>query len=690
MAKKLNKIPFFGLITEGILLTGCGWWLLHQPYELQIKSSVPVYESNTLQKTDLQVYGVSFAGHNVLKEYGFDWNKDTDTVTIHYKNLTASAVIHPVLIKNVEAVYQDEIYEGVPLSEKQVKISACYTDGTRKSIKGTYELPERVTDDTTVLVTTDYGVCKLKLHPVKIQEIQAVYQKDAYPGDKFDEKSVSVNVLYTNGKSRVVDDYTLGKHASVITDKMKVTVNTSYGKTKMKVTSYDVKQVQAVYSGVLYEGDTIDANKIRLQTVFTNNVTKNLNQNQYDVSGITKDTEAVKGVEFMIPTDYGVCKFTPDVVGIKTVNISSDTTIYEGDVLSPDKLSFVYEDGTEKSVKSKQVDCDWSVPVVTGDNVYKVAFRDKTYDCHVTGKRLTPVAVAVKNLQSELDEAEKQYVSDNMFVTIRNYSLESGANYYLTHVIINTPAQIHSGLSHDVYGGERETPTSASKRQNWIVGVNGGNFSYATGGADTNMAKVVIKNGQLMNDSGSVANGREICLKVNGSLCSAREGASAQDLLAAGVTDTFSCGDTELILQGSQANVGIQSEQYRYPRTAVGMVTPGEYYLITAGSGAYEGGMSYDEIRDVLWSHGCVFGKCMDGGGSSSLVFQQQLINPPATGNERPVSDFLYFTDLDENTILTEDSYFSGKKNDSDAVTIADDLSSDGSNDTGIIIDNKK
>ena len=41
----------------------------------------------------------------------------------------------------------------------------------------------------------------------------------------------------------------------------------------------------------------------------------------------------------------------------------------------------------------------------------------------------------------------------------------------------------------------------------------------------------------------------------------------------------------------------------------------------------------------------CGFGKCLDGGGSSTLIFEDKMLNSPATGSERPVTDFLYFTE---------------------------------------------
>ena len=159
------------------------------------------------------------------------------------------------------------------------------------------------------------------------------------------------------------------------------------------------------------------------------------------------------------------------------------------------------------------------------------------------------------------------------------------------------------------------------------------------------MADAKIKNGMMMPDSRPVANGMEICLTNSGNLFSPQQGMSINDLLRMGVTDTWCCGDTLLISNGEAVNVGIQSLDYRYPRTAIGMVRPCEYYIITAGTSGYSNGMTYDEVRDTLMALDCGFGKCLDGGGSSTLIFENQLLNSPATGSERPVTDFLYFTE---------------------------------------------
>lgn len=80
-----------------------------------------------------------------------------------------------------------------------------------------------------------------------------------------------------------------------------------------------------------------------------------------------------------------------------------------------------------------------------------------------------------------------------------------------------------------------------------------------------------------------------------------------------------------------------------YNRTAIGMVQPGEYYMITAGTAQYKNGLSFAELQSIFANLGCTYARSMDGGGSSSLVVNGKLLNTPAQYDERPVVDFLSF-----------------------------------------------
>ena len=320
---------------------------------------------------------------------------------------------------------------------------------------------------------------------------------------------------------------------------------------------------------------------------------------------------------------------------------------YEGSAVNIEKLTITYSDGLIETIPGSRIQFvssgayagENSAPVLhAGRNEIRFLWQESVYHFYIDAVANTPATLAARQLRDEISESLYSHTSDSIFVTIRKYKTEQ-SEYFLTHVIINDPSQIRSGLSHDSYGGEQEKTSDASKRIGWVVGVNGSNFNWRTGKPE--YAGLCIKNGKLM--EGRYTNGMEICLKKDGTLFSLAKGFSGEELLSMGVTDTWSCGDCLLIADGKGVNYGIQSQQYRYPRTAVGMVKPGEYYLITAGSGGYEGGMTYDEVREVLLRYGCTFGKCMDGGGSSTLVFENEVVNPVAKRGEREVADFLFF-----------------------------------------------
>lgn len=82
------------------------------------------------------------------------------------------------------------------------------------------------------------------------------------------------------------------------------------------------------------------------------------------------------------------------------------------------------------------------------------------------------------------------------------------------------------------------------------------------------------------------------------------------------------------------------------PRTAIGMVEPLHYVMIV-GNGRTDDskGLTLYQLAQALAYEGCTIGYNLDGGGSSTLWFQGQVINYPTTNgrySEREVSDIVY------------------------------------------------
>ena len=244
-------------------------------------------------------------------------------------------------------------------------------------------------------------------------------------------------------------------------------------------------------------------------------------------------------------------------------------------------------------------------------------------------------------------ERESEYIkydTDTLFVSCREYDLENH-RVFVTHILTADPvSQIRAGLSHDTFGGEQEKTSEFAKRTGAAVAVNGSYFYEDTGQPIDMCAPVVIHDGEVLR--AGEANGSEICLRFDGSFFSPHPGVefTADLLLDLGVISNFGTADPLLIADGTPMSFPDQVTDGVYPRTALGVVCPGEYYILTAGwDGSYDGGLSYRQMQSVFYHLGCSYARSLDGGGSAALVIGGELMNLPAEGVEREVVDFLAF-----------------------------------------------
>jgi exopolysaccharide biosynthesis protein len=321
------------------------------------------------------------------------------------------------------------------------------------------------------------------------------------------------------------------------------------------------------------------------------------------------------------------------------VSVSSD--LLQGDELSFSTITITYDNGVQENISKDDVELKSSLTMETGTNTINFYYHDQDLSFEVTAYARTRARLARRSYASEYANAKYKHLTDNIFATVTESYTATGV-YLLTHVVINDPSQIKGGMSNDTFGGTREKPTKASARLNWVLGTNGSYFYYD--GGYPALAGVFIKNGSVV--QGSTANGDEMCLKSDGTLFTPAAGTSASDLIAMGVIQSWGTALPPIITNGAGQSNGSSDYTDTYPRTVYAMVGPCEYYIITAGSGSYKNGISLEEAQNILLAKGCTYARALDGGGSSSLVFENTLVNvPAASGKERAVADFVYFTE---------------------------------------------
>jgi hypothetical protein len=91
----------------------------------------------------------------------------------------------------------------------------------------------------------------------------------------------------------------------------------------------------------------------------------------------------------------------------------------------------------------------------------------------------------------------------------------------------------------------------------------------------------------------------------------------------------------------------------RHPRTAVGRTKQGEVLWITVdGRQPHSQGASLSELAQIMARYGAVDAINLDGGGSTTLVVRNLIVNSPSDGTERPVSNaWLVYDDAQRPTL---------------------------------------
>ncbi len=289
---------------------------------------------------------------------------------------------------------------------------------------------------------------------------------------------------------------------------------------------------------------------------------------------------------------------------------------------------------------------DGSVAMSTSKN--DKIFRDVQKEIWKLPKKYTKKLEQYNTTISKISEAwnytndEWNYETSTLKVSVEPKKT-SYTNYWVCHIQTFSTQQLCSALCGGTYGNPRAKTSAEVAEHNGVIGINGSGFSYSSG--EPAPGKSMIKDGKIYNDTYS--NGNIMCVTQDGGMFTAIAGMTVEDMLNRGVRDTYCFGPT-LVENGKAYEITSAFQQtYRYQRTAVGMVNPGDYYILIVdgkGSGGSQG-MTYEEMQKTFLDLDCQYAYNLDGGGSTTLVFKGRIINSLTDGNERPCADILYFID---------------------------------------------
>jgi exopolysaccharide biosynthesis protein len=244
---------------------------------------------------------------------------------------------------------------------------------------------------------------------------------------------------------------------------------------------------------------------------------------------------------------------------------------------------------------------------------------------------------------------DTSYVSDDSNITISTVVTGSGdstVTYYVADVVLDDATELRSAFADNSFGENIvENTSDIAADNNAIFAINGDYYGFRDSG-------IVIRNGVIFRDDGA----REgLAFYRDGTVQLYDETTTtATDLLAAGVWNTLSFGPALLengeILSGIDnvevdTNFGNHSIQGEQPRTAVGIIAPDHlvFVVVDGRSPGYSAGVTMTGLAQIMQGLGATTAYNLDGGGSSTMYFNGELVNNPlGRGEERGTSDILY------------------------------------------------
>lgn len=166
----------------------------------------------------------------------------------------------------IEAYYNSDVQVGDPFDSDFISVVLFYEDNSELQVTEfeVVDPPEYLREDTTVRISSSYGVVDLTLKPANQQRLQAVYNGRVYVGDLLDPSKVTLTMIGSDGQTHEVDECWFDD-IGYIKANTRVGVHSNYGDGEVYVECIPVVECTADISGELIEGAPINVQSIHLR-----------------------------------------------------------------------------------------------------------------------------------------------------------------------------------------------------------------------------------------------------------------------------------------------------------------------------------------------------------------------------------------------------------------------------------------
>lgn len=204
-----------------------------------------------------------------------------------------------------------------------------------------------------------------------------------------------------------------------------------------------------------------------------------------------------------------------------------------------------------------------------------------------------------------------------------------GSSFKGKLMIIDDPSKLFVGTVESFHEGEGEVVASMAERYGAVAGINGGEFVDGVTTYTAMPVGLVMVNGEVLNGNEDetyhvtgISNDNKL---VIGNMTMAR----AKEL---GIRDCVSVSNLIgpfLIVNGEMQDVSGTGGGLN-PRTAIGQTADGKILLLVCDGRQITGmGASFADLQDIMAEYGAVNASVMDGGTSTQMYYNGEVINNP-------------------------------------------------------------
>ena len=240
---------------------------------------------------------------------------------------------------------------------------------------------------------------------------------------------------------------------------------------------------------------------------------------------------------------------------------------------------------------------------------------------------------------------QDSYKDSKISIKLKEYTY-NGSTVHVAEVSSDSKAYLKTAFAQGAHGKNvTATTSSIADSVNAILAINGDFYGAREKG-------YVIRNGKIYRNTAD-AGAEDLVIYKDGSFGIINESeVTAEQLLAKGAVQTLSFGPA--LIENGKISVDSDDEVGRAmasnPRTAIGIKSDGTYlFVVSDGRTDESEGLSLLELAEFMSSLGAKTAYNLDGGGSSTMVFNNEVVNTPTgggigngSGSERKVSDIVY------------------------------------------------